>query len=62
MKPLIVICIVAGFVLRYTLPKTKGVTLYLPSQARYIPANILAFWLSLAIAVGLLLIILLKKA
>jgi hypothetical protein len=48
--------------LRWLLPRSTGVTVYLPAQTRYIAANVLGFWFALSIAVAVALLAWPKKA
>jgi hypothetical protein len=48
--------IAIAFVLRWTLPSTTGVTIYLPGRTQYIPAKVLGSWCALVITLAIALI------
>ena len=45
----IALVIAIGLILRMTLPSHVGFTSYVMNSPRFLPANVIAFWLSLAV-------------
>jgi hypothetical protein len=53
--------LITASLLRWLLPSTSGITLHLRRSARYLPANTVAFWLILAGALLVLLLLVLGR-
>lgn len=45
----IALAIAVGLVLRITLPSNVGLTVYFLKLPRFVPANVIALWLALAV-------------
>lgn len=62
---LLIVAFGVAYGLRFWLPSDRGLTVYLSHTTRYIPANVIGFWMSLALPIALiaikLLTVLFKK-